>query len=146
MDYRKFGSTFVVRIDRGEEVVTELLSLAEKENIQLASVEGIGAAEKVVAGLYNVEKQQYTKTEYNEPMEITSILGTITRMNGTPYLHLHIACGREDGTVIGGHLTSAVIGGTGEIVIREIDGNVGRKKDDITGTGLNLFDFSLQIN
>ena len=63
-------------------------------------------------------------------------------MDGKPYLHVHITVADVDGHSFGGHLKSVRIGGTAEIFLTVIDGHVGRKKDEITGTGLNLFDFS----
>ena len=36
MEYRKVGDTFIVRMDRGEEVTAMLTGLCEKENIRLA--------------------------------------------------------------------------------------------------------------
>ena len=38
MDYRRFGDTLLVRIDRGEEILEQVKTVALKENIQLASV------------------------------------------------------------------------------------------------------------
>ena len=35
MEYRKFDHTYVVRIDRGEEVMAQLFKLMEKEKIRL---------------------------------------------------------------------------------------------------------------
>ena len=45
----------------------------------------------------------------------------------------------EAGNVYGGHLTEAVISGTGELVLTEIEGTVDRKFDE--EIGLNLFEF-----
>ncbi len=45
----------------------------------------------------------------------------------------------ESGNVYGGHLTEAVISGTGELVLTEIEGTVDRKFDE--EIGLNLFEF-----
>ena len=36
MEYQKFADTYVVRIDKGEEIIASLQALCEKENIQLA--------------------------------------------------------------------------------------------------------------
>ncbi|MDD5939529.1 MAG: DNA-binding protein [Lachnospiraceae bacterium] len=141
MEYRRFGSKVVLRIDRGEEVVSTILQVCEKEQIRCASVLGIGAADHVEFGLYNVAQQHYNKTELNEPLEITSLAGSITQMDGKVYQHLHINVADENGAVHGGHLNSARISGTCEIVLDLIDGEVGRRKDWITGTGLNLFAF-----
>ena len=72
-------------------------------------------------------------------MEITSLLGTITEKEGEPYLHLHINLCREDMSVIGGHLNECRISATCEMVVRKLDGAVGRRLD--SEVGLNLFAF-----
>ena len=41
MDYRRFGDTLLVRIDRGEEILEQVKTVALKENIQLASVQAL---------------------------------------------------------------------------------------------------------
>ena len=41
MDYRKFGNQIVLRVDRDEEVMTEITALCEKENVHLASISGL---------------------------------------------------------------------------------------------------------
>ena len=42
-------------------------------------------------------------------------------MNGETYTHFHISVADEAGNVYGGHLTEAVISGTGELVLTEIE-------------------------
>ena len=140
MEYRKFNDTYIVRIQRGEEILTQLTELCRKEKITLAAVEGIGAADRVVMGLYNVEEQVYHKTELTGEMEITSLLGNISEMNGGPYLHLHINVAGADGITRGGHLNEAVISATCEISIRCIDGHVGRERSEEIGINLYKFD------
>ena len=140
MEYRRFNDTYVMRIARGEEVMTQIAELCRKEKILFASVEGIGAADKVVMGLYNVEEQQYHKTELTGEMEITSLLGNVSEMNGEPYLHIHINVADANGRAFGGHLNEAVISATGEIFIRCIEGHAGRAHDEETGLNLYRFD------
>ena len=49
MDYRRFGDTLLVRIDRGEEILEQVKTVALKENIQLASVRRVqGRREEVL--------------------------------------------------------------------------------------------------
>ena len=60
-------------------------------------------------------------------------------MNGETYTHFHISVADESVNVYGGHLTEAVISGTGELVLTEIEGTVDRKFDE--EIGLNLFEF-----
>ena len=51
MEYKKFGNTLIVRLDRGEEIVERLLELARREHITLACVHGLGAADQVTVGV-----------------------------------------------------------------------------------------------
>ena len=77
MEYRHFGDTYVVRLDRGEEVIAALTELCQKEQIQLGTVTGLGASDHVVVGLYHVEERRYDKKLIEKPMEITSLVGNI---------------------------------------------------------------------
>ena len=54
MEFQKFADTYVVRLDKGEEIIASLQKLCETEQIALASVTGIGAADHAVIGLYDV--------------------------------------------------------------------------------------------
>ena len=52
MEYMKFDDAYVVRLDRGEEIVDSLTKICDREKITLATIEGIGAADHAVIGLY----------------------------------------------------------------------------------------------
>ncbi len=140
MEYRKFNDTYVVRMNRGEEVISKLTELCKKEGIKVASVEAIGASDHVVIGLYDVAKREYHKNTIDEPMEITSLLGNVSTKNGETYIHLHINVCREDMTVLGGHLNECRISATCEMFVRTVNGTVERELDE-RETGLNLFKF-----
>ena len=138
MKYKRFGEDIVVRLEVGEEVVASLAEIAEREGVTFASVSGIGAADDIAVSVYDVGAKRYFDNEYREPMEITSILGTVSEMDGEPYIHIHLTAGRADGTVIGGHLKHAVISATCELVLHTVYGRVPRFYDE--RTGLNLME------
>ena len=139
MDYRRFGDTLIVRIDKGEEITEHVRLVAEREKIALASVEALGAVDDFTVGVFNTVEKKYYSNRFQGPFEIVSLTGTISTMDGEFYLHLHMSAGNEQGQVFGGHLNSAVVSATCEMVIRVIDGAVDRRFDpDI---GLNLFRF-----
>ena len=140
MEYRQFDDTYVIRLDRGDEIVASITEFCEKENVELGSLEGLGAADHAVIGLYDVGERVYHKTELDGPMEITSLIGNITRKDGEVYLHLHINLCDESMTVRGGHLNECRISATSEIIVRRISGQVERRYDTEV-TGLNLFRF-----
>ena len=139
MDYRKFGDTYVVRLDRGEEILTQVKLLAEQEHIRLASVQALGAVDDFTVGVYNTKTKVYASNTFQGAFEIVSLTGTIDTMDGQPYLHLHMSAGDAEGRVFGGHLNRAVISATCEMIVRCIDGEIDRAKDE--SIGLNLFRF-----
>ncbi len=139
MDYRKFKNQYVIRLDRGEEIVESLKEIAGKENIKLAYLTGIGAVEKVTAGVFDTKEKVFKGHTWEGDLEVVSIGGNINTMNGETYVHFHISVADERGNVFGGHLQEAVISGTGELVLTKIDGEVDRTFDE--EIGLNLFDF-----
>lgn len=142
MEYIRYGNTYVVRMDRGEEVMAKLTELAEKEQIRLAHLYGLGAADHLTMGCYDVAQQKYHVKDLDGAFEITNLTGNMTRKDGKPYLHVHITVADESQKAFGGHLNACVISGTCELFVTVLDGNVGRKSDDIGHTGLNIFDFT----
>ena len=80
-------------------------------------LQAIGAVDRAVVGLYDVGEKVYHKKEFTEPMELTSLLGTVTEKDGKPYLHVHITASRRDYTCVGGHLLDAKISGACELTV-----------------------------
>ena len=141
MEYRKFNENYVVRLNKGEEVITCLKELCEKEDIKLAEITWLGASELVEIGVFNVKTKEYNTKTFEGMFEITSLVGNVTRKDKDVYLHIHINFGDEDGIVKGGHLVQARISATSEIIVRKIDGEVGRKLSN--EIGLNLLEFNV---
>lgn len=139
MKYRYYGDRLLVRLDRGEEVMASLLSLAEKENIRLASVQGIGAADQACLGVYDLKERVFRSNDFSGVYEITSLLGSIDRLNGKPRLHLHMNIADSEGRAYGGHLNSARISITCEIMLTLLPGTAERTLDE--ETGIYIWDF-----
>lgn len=139
MEYRKVDHNYLIRMDSGEEIITQLYELVEKEHIRLASVSALGAINDFTVGVFHVDTKAYTSNRFQGEFEIVSLTGTITEMDGKPYLHLHMSAGDEKGHVFGGHLNRAVISATCEMVLHEMDGVVERQYNE--AIGLNLFSF-----
>lgn len=58
MEYKRFGSRIVVRIDKGEEILEQIKELALKENIKLASISGLGAVHDVTVGVFKTKEKK----------------------------------------------------------------------------------------
>ena len=139
MDYRKFGTTYVIRLDPGEEIIEKVLWLAAVEDIKLATVTGLGAVDNVTLGLFSPDTKQFKANMFHADFEIVSLTGTITTQKGRPYTHLHMAVGDLAGRCYGGHLNRAVVSATAELVIQTIPGQVDRQPNP--QIGLNLMHF-----
>ena len=139
MDYRRFDNTYVIRMERGEEIVEQVRRFAEREGVKLASVQALGAVDDFTVGVYNVAEKQYHARSFQGAYEIVSLVGTINTMNGEVYTHLHMSAGDEEGRVFGGHLSRGVSSATVEMVVTLIPGTVDRQLDE--SIGINLFKF-----
>lgn len=128
-----------IRLERGEEIVSSVLGAAKQYSIQAGIVSGIGAVSDAVVALFDPADKKYYSNEFHEPLEVTSLSGNLSMMNGEPYTHLHISLAAADGHAIGGHLSSATIGGTAEIFIQILPGAIERKYSE--QDGLNLMSF-----
>ena len=115
------------------------LSGVEKENIAFARVSAIGAVGSFTAGVFDTKTKQYRANEFEGNFEIVSLSGTVDRMNGAYYAHLHMSAGNEKGEVFGGHLNRAVVSATCEMTVTLIEGEIDRCFDE--EVGLNLWKF-----
>ena len=133
MDYRRFGNTYLVRMDVGEEIIEQLKSLCRSENIRLAQVDAIGAVRQAVIGVYDLEEQAYHREDLEGIMEIASLQGSVTRMNGEVYPHLHVTLAGQDNKVHAGHVIGLIVGATCEMFVRVLEGEVSRERDEAIG-------------
>ena len=139
MKYRKFGNTFVVRLDKGEEIIETLKKFCQENNIKLASFSGIGATNKVTIGFFETGKKKYHSKEFIGDFEIAPLVGNISTKDGETYIHAHINISSPNYTAFAGHLNFAIVSATCEIFINIIDGELDREFSD--EIGLNLFKF-----
>lgn len=131
-------SIILLRIDRGENIIESIKTFCEINKVECASVSGIGAADRITCGVYNVETKEYKELGFEGTFEILSLSGNITKMNNQPYIHIHITASDETGSCFGGHLKEARISATCEVVLNIINCSADRLYDD--QTGLNLLD------
>ena len=95
MEYRKFDSTIIARIDKGEEILEKVKEIALKENIKLASISALGAVNDFTVGVFKTDEKKYYSNSFQGNFEITSLTGTINTMNGEFYTHIHMSAGNE---------------------------------------------------
>ena len=139
MEYRRFPQGYVLRLDPGEEVVASLSKLVEEKGITLATISALGAAKDVTLGVFDSVNKKYLSQRCQGTYEIAALVGNVTRMDGAPYLHLHITIANPEGEVRAGHLSACTISATMELFLQVWEGQVGRKFSETVG--LNLMEF-----
>ena len=139
MDYKQFAGNFLLRLDKGEEIVATLQDFCSNNSISLGSISGLGAINQATMRFFNTNSKSYEDKTMNKPMEITSLTGNITNMDGNTYLHLHVNAAGADYITYGGHLLSATVSATAEIWINAVNATVERSFNQVVG--LNTLDF-----
>lgn len=139
MEYKRLDKAVMLRLDPGDEVVESIKQVCLAENIVLGTITGLGAVGEVNVGLFDPKEKKYYGNTFIGDYEIVSLVGNITTMDDDVYLHCHMAVGDIKGTVVGGHLQSAVVSATAEIVLTELPGAVGRRFDETIGLNLLAF-------
>ena len=129
--------TLVAVLETGDEVSHSLQRLAESERLSAAQVTAIGAFREAVLTYWDWDTKAYHDIPVDEQVEVLSLNGDITLdPSGRPKLHLHTVLGRRDGSTIGGHLKSAHVRPTLEVMVTEAPAHLRRQEDAESGLPL----------
>ena len=134
----RIGRVFVGKILPNEDIIDAITEMVVKYDITSGLINIIGALNKVTIGFFDLEKKDYNFQTFNEHMELISCMGNIAHKDtGSPIVHLHVSVGREDFSIIGGHLSQpSIISVTGEVYIYEINQKLKRSEDSQFGLSL----------
>lgn len=130
---------WVIRLDPGEEIPRDMLAAAAELGVGTASVTGIGAIDRAVLALYDLKERRYIETVLDEELEVVSLQGNLTRVDGAPFMHAHAVLSRRDSQALGGHLMSARVSVTVELFLTRFALEATRTIS--THCGLKLLDF-----
>ncbi|EHJ07080.1 PPC domain-containing DNA-binding protein [Staphylococcus simiae] len=123
-------------LEQGEDIVSAVTKIAEDHSKKFGTVSGIGACDDVTLNFYNLSTQQYEEHHIHQPLELTSLLGNISRIDDKAFAHLHATFGDDQYRTYSGHLAKAIVSATAEIVITLTDMDINREFND--HIGLNL--------
>ena len=127
------GYLVIVALESGEEILHSLREVTAAHDIRGGSVTGIGSVSEIELAFFDPEKKEYVPRTFTEPMEIGSLLGNISRVDGEPHVHLHVTvCGPEL-IAFTGHLNRGIVGTACEIHIRRLKRTIERIKDPESG-------------
>ncbi len=144
MDYRKFGDTVYIRMDRDDEIIGGILEICKKENIRSAVFSGIGGCKEAQVQTFMPEIGAFETRTISGMLELVSLNGNvISDESGELYYHTHAAFSYKEGEkhcVAAGHIKSITVLYTAEIELRPVvGGEIKRKYNPETGTGFWSF-------
>ncbi len=144
MTYGTIGSNYyLLRLEKGEEVVSTLQKFAAAQNIDNAYFSGLGSIENPTLAHYLVTTKKYTEKKIDGIFELLNITGNIALFEDEPLVHSHVTICDEEMNTRGGHLVSTVVSATVEIHLRVLDSVYEKKMDD--EIGLKLFDLPEEL-
>ncbi len=126
----KIGRVFVARIMPDEDIIDTVKEIVKKYNIKAGLINVIGALKKFTIGYFDLNTKEYKFKTFEEDVELISSMGNISYKDGEPIIHMHISVGKDDYSIIGGHLSQpSIISVTGEVYIYEITQKLNRVND-----------------
>lgn len=130
--------TFVVVFDKGDEPHGGLTEFARIEDIDAASLTAVGAFSDAVLAYFDPERMDYVEFTIDSQVEVLAMVGDVASADGEPEVHAHVVVGHRDGSTAGGHLRSASVFPTLEVVVTETPAHLKKRHDP--ETGLTLID------
>lgn len=133
MKSRREGSRIFIRLELGDDVLESLTTAAEEHGVASGWLNGIGAANGVELGYYDLERKDYTRWEGAGDVEFASASGSLGLRDGKAFVHLHAVVSDRDCVTHGGHLLRATTGATLEFVLLVGEAPIERTADEATG-------------
>jgi predicted DNA-binding protein with PD1-like motif len=136
----KKSRRILVRLERGEELVAAIESLAERERIGAAWIRGIGTLEWVELDRHDQARRKAEPPQrFDLPCDVLSLEGNVSTLNEQPRAVLHAAIARRTDNgldVIGGRVRRGGVFHI-ELAIEAFDDvSLARERDEATGLAL----------
>ncbi len=78
-------------------------------------ISAVGMLKQTEIGVFSLEKGEYQKRSFNEPLEVLHISGSVNPCDELLLYHFHVILGMSNFNVVGGHLFDAYVHNTLEI-------------------------------
>jgi len=123
---------YMVRLELNEEVIASIKRFAEMHlEGKSATFNGIGALSEISIGYY--KDHAYVNKTFHGDYEVLNIQGNVSLKNGQMFPHTHICFSGETYEAYGGHLNSAIVSATLELIVHSYDAPMIRRMDEETG-------------
>lgn len=131
------GYNHLMRLDMGEKLSAALEQFIAESKIEGGWISGVGAANNIALGFYQLSLKDYKMRTFGSMMEIVSLSGSFARdEQGNVMWHLHGVFADENYQTVGGHVKEFTAGATVELFVHRFQHPLHRKYDDATGLPL----------
>ncbi|MBQ1016802.1 DNA-binding protein [Micromonospora sp. D93] len=130
------GRVLVVVCDDGDEPVSVISDALHRHDLRAGRVTAVGGFREAEVGWFDRQARDYRHIPVREQVEVLSLVGDVAARDGEPVLHVHAVLGRADGSTVGGHLLSARVWPTLEVIITEVAPELSKQVDPETGLAL----------
>jgi predicted DNA-binding protein with PD1-like motif len=127
---------YLLRLVPGEELHECVHGFCAQEAVDHAAVFGIGAIEQIELGAWDIPTKHYTRRRFDQAMELVSLQGNVSWVDGSPSMHAHVCISGHDFVAWAGHLFTSRVYATVELWLRPGRGRVERAMDDYVGLKL----------
>ena len=128
---------FALVFETGEDPMEGLARFARERGLKASSFTAIGAFSEAMLGYFDWDTKDYEKIPVAEQTEVLALVGDIaTEGAGGRKVHAHVVLGKRDGAACGGHLLSARVRPTLEVILTESPGHLHRVHDPQSGLAL----------
>jgi len=127
-----------LRFDKGEEVLSLLVTFAEKEAIKSGVFSGIGSTDEILISWYNLEEKKYHDHALKKKLEVVSLNGNLSMADGKAVVHAHGCFSDVELISRSGHVKRLIVSSTCEVFLETFNAKIERKYS--SDAGLSLFD------
>jgi len=128
--------TFALIFEAGDEVMENLNSFANDTKLKASQFTAIGAFSDATVGYFDLSVKDYKKIPVKEQVEVLILAGDVTIYEGKAKIHAHVVLGKSDGSTVGGHLVTAIVNPTLEVILTESPGYLKREMNETAGIPL----------
>lgn len=134
MTYSFDGFNYLIKLNKGEQLLEALEQFAAKTQIQGAWMNGLGGALSMTLGFYDLEAKEYLWNTYEGLYEIAGLTGNIALdEQGKAVFHLHGTFGDQNNQSLSGHVKDLTAAATVELFVHRAYQPIRRKHDPEAG-------------
>lgn len=132
------GRRLVARLPYGADLLEAIAAVADEHGVLVGELRAIGALQRARLAFYDQQSHVYGEWSLDQPLELVTLLGNVSRRDGGTAVHVHATLADHDGVCFGGHVAPGCTVFACELFLQElVDGEpLERAYDDETGLPL----------